>query len=136
MIALRTERMSDFFTKYHIDGLPFAAVLHHFTAPDTGDPHDHPFGFRSIVLSGGYVEAVYLPNGDVFTCRREAGHSFEIEASHVHRIIDLPEGECWTLIIPGQHERTPGFYRFENGKVLHRLWNEREFRVLIPNLTP
>ncbi len=59
MLSFREEKMSDELTKYHVIGLPFDAVFHHFTGADKGDPHDHPFAFRSHVISGDYEETIY-----------------------------------------------------------------------------
>ena len=128
-VSLRVEPMSGAFTKWHIDGLPLATVLHRFTEPDHGDPHDHPWPFRSVILSGGYVEEVYHPQkGLVGTLERKPGDSFLIGAKHIHRIVSLPEGECWTLIMPGEHQQTSGFWRFDNGQAFHRFWHEQDFK--------
>ena len=117
--------MSSVMTKFHLDGLPFGAVLHRFTGPDLGDPHDHPWPFRSFILSGGYVEAVYsLKYGYEGTRTHPVGASFFVPASHIHRIIHLIDDECWTLILPGEPERTPGFYRWVNGEPQHRFWDQ------------
>lgn len=58
MLTFREERMNGHFTKYHVEGLPFPLVLHHFTAADGPDAdfHDHPFGFMSFIFRGGYRE--------------------------------------------------------------------------------
>ena len=131
MLDFRVEQMGPHFTKHHIGGLPFAAVIHHFTAPDHGAPHDHPFLFRSTILSGGYVEETFTPRGPAGTVNRRPGDSYNIPAAHLHRIIELPAGECWTLIQPlGPKEREPGFYQFAEDGLLHRFWYEDEWRNL------
>lgn len=114
---LEVEKMSDEFTKYHIKGLPFAATLHHFTGPDKGLPHDHPWGFTSIILKGGYVERVFeLSNGSWYTSDifRGVGSVFTLKAEHIHQLIELPEGECWTLVLPQPWERHGGFWDFSS----------------------
>lgn len=43
--------------EYHLDD---ARALHRFTREEPpSDPHDHPFGFETTILEGGYVEAVF-----------------------------------------------------------------------------
>ena len=122
--------MSDFFTKYHLEGpWPFPAVIHHFTAPDRGDPHDHPWSFRSFVLKGGYRERVFYHRGFTQEKTRRPGDSFIIESGHIHKIEELLDGDCWTLIMPlGPSERKSGFYQFREEGSYHRFWDEAEFR--------
>lgn len=129
MLDLRHEPMSPVFDKWHVGGMPFAAVFHRFTEPDRGDPHDHPWPFRSTVLHGGYVEEVYdLASGSIRHVHRRPGDSFVIEPDHVHRIVELPLGECWTLIQPeGSKVREPGFYQWRDGVAFHRPWHRAEF---------
>lgn len=132
MLTLNHERMSGAFEKWHLDGVPTPAALHHFTAPDLGDPHDHPFAFTSFVLSGGYVEEVFTNDGSgSWTSEfitREPGTSHQVDAEHIHRIVSLPTGDCWTMIVAGPHERETRFWRFNDGPVLSRAWHETEFR--------
>lgn len=131
------EQMGGHFAKYHLRGpWPFHPVIHRFTAPDRGDPHDHPWSFRSMILHGGYREEVYSPDGGyVRTIDRKPGDSFLIEAGHIHRIVDLGAAECFTLILPQASERVSGFYRWDgDGKCFHRFWHESDWRVYDPNL--
>ena len=66
-LSIKAEKLSRAFKKHHVEGLPFAASFNEFSAPDTGDPHDHPFDFIIHILSGGYTERNYSINelGDV-----------------------------------------------------------------------
>lgn len=127
-LTVRVEVMADHMTKYHIEGLPFPLVLHQFSAPDHGDPHDHPWGFHSFIMKGGYTEEVFLDDGPQIRYHDE-GDSFYISSDHIHRITSLNGGgECWTAILPQPGEpRTSGFYQFEDGKIYHRFWHEGEF---------
>lgn len=128
--SVRTERMSHAFTKYHLRGFPFDGVIHKFTEPDQGDPHDHPFGFNTFIVKGSYIERRWdISTGAFHDTHRLRGESFFIKASTVHQIISLPEGECWTFILPEQWERKPGFYKFIDGQMLHRFWDEKKFSV-------
>lgn len=123
--------MSDSFTKYHLNGFPFDGVIHKFTEPDNGDPHDHPFAFNTFIVKGSYIERRWDVNtGEFHDTHRTRGESFLVEASTVHQIIALPEGECWTFILPERWERKSGFYRFADGETLHRYWDEKRFGPL------
>lgn len=131
-LSLSTEVMSDFFTKHHIHGLPFPVVLHHFSAPDRGDPHNHPFEFRTHILHGVYVEEVFSQNGTRTTIRRQPGESHEVKADCIHRIIELPVGDCYTLMLPlGPKVQEPGFFQFRDDGVYHRFWYTPEWSCLI-----
>lgn len=123
MLTLREERMSEAMLKTHIEGLRVPAVFHTFTDIDRGDPHDHPFSFRSVIISGGYIEEVFHPSGWSELVRHEPGDSFVIEPDHIHRIVELLDGLCETLIFPlGPKEREPGFYRITDAGLEHRFW--------------
>ena len=128
MLNLREERMGDHFVKHHIEGLPCAAVLHQFSQVDHGDPHDHPWGFTSFVVHGGYVEQVFQLDGSSELVHRQVGDSFHIPADHIHRIVDLPAGECTTIILPGPHQQTSGFYQFREDGAYHRYWDQADFQ--------
>ena len=125
MLNIWQERMGPHMLKVHVPGL---GVIHQFTAPDLGDPHDHPWEFRSTVLRGGYIEEAYRPDGSVETLVRLPGDRFEIAPNHVHRIVRLMDDVCWTCIeVLGPKVQEPGFYRWENGVMLSRRWFEDEF---------
>lgn len=130
MFTFEEEKMSEELMKYHLRGFPFHAVIHKFTGADVGDPHDHPFPFTSFIIKGSYVERRwYIRSNNSYYSRdivRQEGDSFQVDASTIHNIISLPEGECWTLIIPGLHERKWGFYQFGE-QILHRFHDELEF---------
>jgi hypothetical protein len=128
-MTLEEEKMSEAFTKFHIKGLPFDAVLHRFTGVDNEDPHDHPFGFTSFVIKGWYTERVYDTDGNWKYIHRKAGDSFRVEASTIHHIVEVSEGGCWTIVLPEKHERKSGFYRFGD-ETMHRFWDETEFKPL------
>lgn len=130
MITINKERMAEFFCKYHIEGLPISAVIHHFADVDCGDPHSHPWPFTSFILYGGYVERVFQLDGSNELVHRKAGDSFQISADHIHRIEQLPEGECYSLVLPGPHEQTSGFYQFRDDGTWFRFWHEHDWRKI------
>ena len=124
MLSLRHEPMADFFDKFHVGGLPRAAVFHRFTNADLGDPHDHPWPFTSFIVSGGYIEEVFdRRNGAVEVDVHRPGDSFRVEAHHVHRIVQLLDDECWTLILPEAYVHEPGFWQFRDDGPWRRPWN-------------
>jgi hypothetical protein len=135
-IKTRREKMNAIFTKYHLKGLPFDAVIHHFSAKDQNEHiHDHPFSFTTHILKGSYVERIYeiLEGGNYNTSihHRKEGTSHVVSADTIHEIIELPEGECFTLITPNQKEKEVCFYKFEEGKAFRRQWNQRKFREIL-----
>jgi len=123
------EILSRAFEKFHVQGLPFAASFNHFTEPDTGDPHDHPFGFTTYILKGCYEEKVYNTKGEFYTQTHAHGTCHYVSANTIHQITKLPEGECYTLMIPEPKIRESRFWRFGNGKAYSRQWNEDEFKL-------
>lgn len=131
-LIIRQEIMGPHFTKCHIDGLPVPAVLHHITqAEPEADPHDHPWGFTSFVIAGGYEEEVFYSTGESYTDSHWSGQRHYVPSGRVHRIIKLLDDDCWTLILPGPSERKPGFYRWdENGQALYRPWDREDFQPL------
>ena len=131
-LSVKPEKLSGVFKKHHIEGLPFAASFNEFSAPDGGDPHDHPFDFITHILSGGYTERIYTINelGEVAISdtERKPGTSHYVKATDIHQIINLPTGHCVTLMMPqSHHTRATCFYRFIEGKAYRRLWNKRKF---------
>ncbi|WP_267597206.1 hypothetical protein [Chryseobacterium sp. CY350] len=58
------------------------------------------------------------------------GTTHFVPAKTIHEILELPDGECFTLIKPYQKEKETFFYRFEDGKVFRRKWNQRKFRMI------
>jgi hypothetical protein len=131
MLKIEIEKMSGEFVKHHIRDLPFYAVIHHFTAIDKGSPHDHPFGFTSHVLYGGYVERVYHiePDGTWKSelVNRNPGTVHQVEATHIHQITELPMGECYTLIIVEPKVREHRFWKFDETGSESRVWSEGDF---------
>ena len=129
---VRLERMNKTFTKYHLgDG----RVLHHFTAAKDELFHDHPWSFRTTILSGGYVEVVAAPQNDGTLAlswhKRLPGTTHHVPAGTIHKLSGLLKGDCWTMIEPGPPERQSGFYKADEAGVWHRFWNQRKWRLLV-----
>ena len=72
-MEIQIEVMNDHFTKMHLGN---GFVLHKFTAADGPDAdfHDHPWGFITTILRGGYREEVLdLQTGAICVCDRWNG---------------------------------------------------------------
>ena len=93
---------------------PFNVFLHRFLKGDPDDVHDHPWGYFTIILKGGYYE--WTPEFDHRGIKigetrhwRGPGHFRVCSSTSYHRI-ELAEGvECWTLFMPGPKQRDWGF---------------------------
>lgn len=131
-MTIDIEKMSEEFTKFHFKSLPFDAVMHRFAAPDVGSPHCHPFNFTSHILYGGYIERVYtVYDDDRWTSEiihREAGTVHRVKAKHIHEIIQLPQGECYTIILPEEKTRDSRFWNFDESFAKSRAWFEGDFK--------
>lgn len=132
----------DYMTRWHLTPWkwwPFKKrlYLHLYDSPDNDPwPHDHPFGFRSIILLGGYTEEVYpyqeKPDGKVLVLwpttpelvRRRPLRTFFVPAGTVHRIAKLHGRKTVTLVIRGAKEQDWGFFvkTFERGVVKVPWW--------------
>jgi len=93
---------------------PFNVFLHHFLRSDPDDVHDHPWGYFTIILKGGYWEwtPIFNAQGKQIseTCAwRKPGHFRFSPAHSFHRIELDPEVDCWTLFCPGPQKRDWGF---------------------------
>ncbi|GAB3949506.1 hypothetical protein GCM10028805_25850 [Spirosoma harenae] len=130
--VVSVERMNRTFIKYHLDD---HRVLHQFTAAHDLHYHDHPFGFKSTILAGGYREeiGVVQANGTmaVTIVDRLPGTAHSVKAGTIHRLVGLLAGDCWTIIEPGPKEKDSGFYKVNEKGVWHRYWYQRKWRLLI-----
>lgn len=104
---------------------PFNLFIHNFLRSDPGDLHDHPFGYFTIILKGGYWE--WIPKKNSYHTDdnriigeervwRGPGHFRLSKATSYHRIDVEPGTDCWTLFMPGPQKREWGF-------LTHTEWN-------------
>lgn len=93
--------------------------LHYFVRPDNdGALHDHPAPFKSVILEGGYEEALPSigwtgPLGPDPNTRREihmAGDQIIHAAADLHSITNLIGDRVWTAVHTGLTERKWGFH--------------------------
>lgn len=110
------------------DRFPFNVFLHKFLKGDPDDLHDHPWPYATLILRGGYYE--YVPEFDNKGIKisercywRGAGHFRTCRADSFHRIELKPGVECWTLFMPGRHQRDWGFL---TGRDPLRNWEPHE----------
>ena len=119
---------------------PFNIFLHNFLRSDPDDLHDHPFGYFTFILTGGYWEWVPIfgvnpdsindmlagPDKDEMNIIGEKrvwrgpGHFRCSKADSYHRIEIEPGVDCWTLFMPGPQKREWGF-------LTHKNWDWKTF---------
>lgn len=106
-------------------------LLHHFLMPDDDNAlHDHPWNFRTTILSGGYHEALppenWLPHPDqpgpsIHARRifRGPGTTVHHAATDLHSVSSvLPN--TWTLVRTGPKQRTWYFHPEGSAPVHYR----------------
>lgn len=94
---------------------PFNIFLHRFLKSDPDDVHDHPWGYATLILKGGYYEWVGKFNslGEKIgeeRVWRGPGHFRVCRSTSYHRIELCPDVDCWTLFMPGPQRREWGFW--------------------------
>ena len=112
---------------------PFNVFIHKFIrGDDDEDPHDHPWGFFHIILSGGYWEQVPIDEDDEPKfykgfCKvwRKPGYWNIVNAKYTHRIeLDDASPKPWTLFIPLIHNNYWGFWVKNNMNVWSKINHE------------
>jgi hypothetical protein len=96
---------------------PWLSVfLHRIHQPDVDrDPHDHPWPFVSVILSGDYEERVWAGKGrrrnDLHSMafQRNRGSVHVMSRKRAHKITEV-RGQLWTLVITGRRSRNWGFW--------------------------
>lgn len=108
-----------YLVRYHVVKTRWLTIyVHKFEDPDADpEPHDHPWDFVSIILSGWYDEDVYRIRGlgvHVRRVRRERGGIVFRHAEWIHRIAVVGRsglhGCPVTLVICGPRRRRWGFW--------------------------
>lgn len=95
---------------------PFNIFIHKFLRSDPDDVHDHPWPYATLILKGGYYEWIPTFNEQGIKTGetrywRGPGHFRVCSATSYHRV-ELDENvECWTLFMPGPHQRDWGFLK-------------------------
>ena len=121
------------------EGTGEALFLHRFHRSDDDDAlHDHPWGYRSVVLWGGYYEWTADRLGKVRRRWYGPGRVLTRKADHRHRV-ELPAGrDCWTLVFRGAKSKSWSFFCLSAAGLLtgrgalaelHRLHRHRRPRL-------
>ena len=112
------------------DDTRFNVFIHKIIKSDEDDLHDHPWGYFTFILSGGYWETVgdvevNMDNDEITefkTATRWCGRFYmqKVDDTHIHRL-ELKKDEntgyetpCWSLFIPFTRTRDWGFYTMEH----------------------
>jgi len=82
-------------------GLPCHGIrLHHILREDRDrHMHNHPWGFRSYILSGHYYEESRAPNGTLQRTKVCAGDTYARGPQDYHRITQISAEPLWTLCV-------------------------------------
>ena len=110
---------------------PFNITLHKVMVSDEPVLHDHPWGYATLILKGGYWEHIPLRNettgGVVGSTRvwRGPGH-FRIRSADDLHWLELEKDEagneipCWSLFFMGKKKKEWGFLPYVDTKDLNR----------------
>ena len=110
---------------------PFNITLHKVMVSDEPVLHDHPWGYATLILKGGYWEHIPLKNettgGVVGTTRvwRGPGH-FRIRSADDLHWLELEKDEagneipCWSLFFMGKKKKEWGFLSYVDTKDMDR----------------
>ena len=95
--------------------IPFNVFIHKFVKGDDDHLHDHPWGYFTFILSGGYNETVRRDSGQEYTHWRGPGFYQTVPPKHTHKIaLDPKASTCWTLFVPFRRSREWGFIEKKN----------------------
>lgn len=108
--------------KNRLDFIPFNIFIHNFKSSDPDDLHDHPWGFFTFILSGGYWEH-FEKDGKLVKEWRYPGYYQMVDSKYKHRVELEKDISCWTLFIPFKREREWGFYT-KNDWIKNTEYNE------------
>ena len=113
---------------------PFNVFLHKFLKGDPADVHDHPWGYATVILRGGYWEWVPIFNkaGDMIGQRANwcgPGHFRKCSPNTYHRIELEPGTTCWTLFMPGKQQRDWGFLVNNDWKQHEEYFEQRKEKL-------
>ena len=105
--------LTRYFVEEYADGS--GVFLHHIHRSDSDrEYHDHPWDFRSYIVSGGYHE--HTPDEPPRTFKRGTWNTSP--ATRLHRL-ELTSSEAWTIVFHGPKVRAWGFANARDGVWVH-----------------
>lgn len=116
---------------------PFNVFIHKFLKSDPDDLHDHPWGYFTFILHGGYYEYVEIESivhvdgkeekkSEIHKFWRGPGFYQRVPLGHKHRIELKNNVNAWTLFIPFKIERKWGFFTKHGWKESVEYLEEKE----------
>jgi len=120
---MREEMRPGFIKEHYGDGL----ARHFLSTPDEPwmDPHDHPGYICTEVEQNSYIEEIYNKlDGSTERVHRHQGDVFYIQPTTIHKIVELPDGQCITKVKYGPHVHLWRFWRWIDGVAQSRLPHE------------
>lgn len=136
-----TERDSDvpYLVRYYLflknrKNFPFNITLHKVLVSDEPTLHDHPWGYATLILKGGYWEWIPLKNKEgavVGSTRvwRGPGH-FRVRSADDLHWLELEKDSngneipCWSLFFMGRKQKEWGFMDHVKNKGFRWIHNE------------
>ena len=125
------------FQRYRLLWTPFFSIYLHYIArsDEDTDPHNHPWEFSNLILSGEYIEDVYIPdkNGNKqFYCSciykpytssiQYHGPGYTYNIYHKIRLIK----PTWSLFFTGRRKKEKWGYLTDNGFVPFDEYREKK----------
>ena len=134
------------FMKDRSERFPFNIFIHKFLKSDPDDLHDHPWGFFTFIIAGGYWEyqfedhppckdadkAAEADEAQRKLVKKWRGPGFfqSVPANHTHRIeIDPERPACWTLFVPRLRVQKWGFFENNNWIEADQYLAERKRKI-------
>jgi len=100
--------------------------LHKILSADDPVFHDHPWSFRSVILSGGYIEMT--PQGRY---QRNAGDVYDKRETDLHYIESVMP-DTWSMVFTGPTVREWGF-EIDGQWISHQHYSERPLQAIFRN---
>ena len=123
-IILDTDQAEPYLERYYLlfrdrnENYPFNIFIHKILKSNT-DMYDHPWGYRTLILCGGYWEHEFTTQRGTETYKtwRGPGYTETYDAYHSHKVT-LEEGTpCWTVFIPFKRQKPWGFWRITKKEI-------------------
>lgn len=112
--------MLRYFVVPELSWFPYVIQLHLILRKDLDDlPHDHPWEFCSIIISGWYLEIKTEDNVVLKVNKYGPGSVHTFGKGDYHKIIDVAEEGCWTLCIRKKSNHDWGFLRGAGEEAVH-----------------